>query len=276
MTFRAPNVVAGVFSWAAIIIVVAAVVAGVLWKEGFFKKSYAVPNLVGMTTKQASSAIASDGYTLNVTDAYSPKVAANDIISQTPAAGDQGEIGRRDRRAGLQGSRLAAMPAHLVGESCTAAASQLDGAAREIDLSGGGSDLLVFDHGEPNRSRPLSWRPESDRRPPRCDGDSRALEGATTVGDDYDDRARLHDDDLTHDNDVDHDHDDTAPGGSRAVPNVVGDNYAQTVAAMKKAVLYFTTEGPGAGTTTWTKVVSEDPIAGTKVAYKSTVILHVQ
>jgi beta-lactam-binding protein with PASTA domain len=64
--------------------------------------------------------------------------------------------------------------------------------------------------------------------------------------------------------------------GPRAVPNVVGDNYAQTNAAMKKAVLYFTTEGPGAGTTTWTKVVSEDPPAGTKVAYKSTVILHVQ
>jgi beta-lactam-binding protein with PASTA domain len=63
---------------------------------------------------------------------------------------------------------------------------------------------------------------------------------------------------------------------ARAVPNVVGDDYAQTVAAMKAAVLYFTTEGPGAGTTTWTKVVSEDPIAGTKVAYKSTVILHVQ
>jgi hypothetical protein len=45
---------------------------------------------------------------------------------------------------------------------------------------------------------------------------------------------------------------------------------------MKKAVLYFTTEGPGAGTTTWTKVVSETPVAGTKVAYKSTIILHVQ
>jgi beta-lactam-binding protein with PASTA domain len=60
------------------------------------------------------------------------------------------------------------------------------------------------------------------------------------------------------------------------VPNVVGDDYAQTVAAMKAAVLYFTTEGPGAGTTTWTKVVSEDPTAGTKVAYKSTIILHVQ
>ena len=46
------------------------------------------------------------------------------------------------------------------------------------------------------------------------------------------------------------------------MPNVVGDNYAQTVAAMKKAVLYFTTDGPGAGTTTWTKVVAETPDRG--------------
>jgi PASTA domain len=64
--------------------------------------------------------------------------------------------------------------------------------------------------------------------------------------------------------------------GPRAVPDVVGDDYAEANAAFKKAVLYFTTEGPGAGTTTWTKVVSESPPAGTKVAYKSTVVLHVQ
>ena len=53
--------------------------------------------------------------------------------------------------------------------------------------------------------------------------------------------------------------------GLRAVPDVVGLDYAQTYAAMKKAVLYFTTTGPGAGTTTWTKVVSESPAAGTMV-----------
>ena len=61
------------------------------------------------------------------------------------------------------------------------------------------------------------------------------------------------------------------------MPNVVGDDYAQTVAAMKAAVLYFTTEGPDArGRPLGPRSVSEDPIAGTKVAYKSTVILHVQ
>jgi beta-lactam-binding protein with PASTA domain len=60
------------------------------------------------------------------------------------------------------------------------------------------------------------------------------------------------------------------------VPDVVGDTYAETVAAFQKAVLYFSTKGTGAGTTTWTSVVSESPGAGTMVAYKSTVILTVR
>ncbi len=45
---------------------------------------------------------------------------------------------------------------------------------------------------------------------------------------------------------------------------------------MKKAVLYFTTTGPGAGTTTWTDVVSQSPAPGTVVSTKSTVTLNVK
>ena len=60
------------------------------------------------------------------------------------------------------------------------------------------------------------------------------------------------------------------------MPNVIGDDYAETVAAMQKAVLYFTTVGHGAGTTKWTKVISESPAAGTMVPYKSLVTLTVQ
>jgi beta-lactam-binding protein with PASTA domain len=63
--------------------------------------------------------------------------------------------------------------------------------------------------------------------------------------------------------------------GVRAVPNVVGMDQAQVIAAMKKAVLYFTTTGPGAGTTKWTTVISQSPAAGTLVPYKSSVLLHV-
>jgi len=57
----------------------------------------------------------------------------------------------------------------------------------------------------------------------------------------------------------------------------VGLNQTQTKAAMHAAGLYYTTTGPGAGTTpTWTKVVSESPVAGTMVKKLSLVTLHVQ
>jgi hypothetical protein len=46
---------------------------------------------------------------------------------------------------------------------------------------------------------------------------------------------------------------------------------------MTAADLYYHTTGPGAGTKpTWTKVVSETPVAGTMVKKLSSVTLHVQ
>ena len=62
-----------------------------------------------------------------------------------------------------------------------------------------------------------------------------------------------------------------------AVPDVVGMNEAQTLAAMTAADLYYSTTGPGASPTTptWTKVVSESPAAGTMVKKLSHVILTV-
>jgi beta-lactam-binding protein with PASTA domain len=51
---------------------------------------------------------------------------------------------------------------------------------------------------------------------------------------------------------------------------------AQVDAAMKSATLYYTTTGPGAGTTKWTTVLSQTPAAGTKVKAGSTVTLQVK
>jgi beta-lactam-binding protein with PASTA domain len=59
------------------------------------------------------------------------------------------------------------------------------------------------------------------------------------------------------------------------VPNVVGDDQAQVYAAMKKAVLYFTTTGDH-GSQKWTTVVSESPAAGTMVKAKTYVTLTVK
>jgi serine/threonine-protein kinase len=69
----------------------------------------------------------------------------------------------------------------------------------------------------------------------------------------------------------------TTPSATlHSVPNVVGMDFAQVNAAFKSAGLYFTTTGPGAGTTKWTAVVSENPGAGTKVKAGSTVTLTVR
>lgn len=67
----------------------------------------------------------------------------------------------------------------------------------------------------------------------------------------------------------------TPKSGTVAVPNVLGMDYAQTVAAMHAVHLYFTTTGVGAGTTTWTKVLAEKPGAGSDVAERSVVVLTV-
>jgi serine/threonine-protein kinase len=264
------------FLVAAIVIIVLAIVAGVLWKEGFFKKSYAVPNLVGMTTKQASSAIASDGYTLSITDSYSPKVAANDIITQTPIAGAKEKSGGVIDVQVSKGPALAAMPTHLVGESCTTAEAQLT--ALHVKSTCPAGDRIyssattvnrvarVLYHGALNpigvpRGATVILERSKGPKPSTTTTTTTTAPATTTTSPTTTTTTTT----------------TTPPSeAARAVPNVVGDDYAQTVAAMKAAVLYFTTEGPGAGTTTWTKVVSEDPIAGTKVAYKSTVILHVQ
>ncbi|HWD97282.1 MAG TPA: protein kinase [Acidimicrobiales bacterium] len=257
------------FLVAAIVIVVLAIVAGALWKEGFFKSTNTVPNLVGKTTAQASSAITSDGYTLQIADAYSPTVAVNDIISQSPVAGAKEKSGTVIEVQVSKGPAVATLPKHLVGESCTTAATQLT--AIHVKSTCPAGDRIYSNVTSANRiarvlykgtANPLAVPRGATVILERSKGPHVATTTTTTPP-----AATTTTTTTT-----------TAPAnqGPRAVPNVVGDDYAQATAAMHKAVLYFTTEGPGAGTTTWTKVVSEDPIAGTKVAYKSTIILHVQ
>jgi beta-lactam-binding protein with PASTA domain len=59
------------------------------------------------------------------------------------------------------------------------------------------------------------------------------------------------------------------------MPNLAGMSRAAANAALKAAGLFYSTKGPGAGTTKWTHVVSTVPAAGSTVPYMSTVILNV-
>lgn len=261
----------GGFLIAAVVIVVLAIAAGLVWKLGVFKSSYAVPNLVGQTTKQASSAIANDGFTLDVKDVHSATVPINEIVSQAPASGATAKSGSVIDVNVSQGPSIVTLPRSLVGETCNQAAAQLTAlhvsstcpANRRIAsnvipvnhvfrvLYKGRANPLVVPKGAAVILERSSGTPTSTTTAPVTT--TTAPTGTTTTT-------------------------TTTPAstGTVAVPNVVGDDYSQTVAAFKKAVLYFTTTGHDAGTTKWTKVISETPGAGTSVPYKSTVTLTVQ
>jgi serine/threonine protein kinase len=264
----------GGFLIAAVIIVVLAIAAGVVWKLGVFKSSYAVPNLVGQTTKQASTAIASDGFTLVVKDVNSATVPTNEIVSQTPVAGAKAKSGSLIDVNVSKGPSIVTLPRSLVGETCNQAAAQLtalhvsstcpanrriasnvipvnhvlrvlyDGRANPLVVPKGATVILERSSGTPASTTTTTAPASTTTTSPT---------GTTTTT-------------------------TTMPAstGTVAVPNVVGDDYSQTVAAFKKAVLYFTTTGHDAGTTKWTKVLSENPGAGTSVPYKSSVTLTVQ
>ncbi len=262
----------GGFLIAAVVIVVLAIAAGVVWKLGVFKSSYAVPNLVGQTTKQASTAIATDGFTLDVKDVNSATVPTDEIVSQTPIAGASAKSGSVIDVNVSEGPSVVTLPRSLIGETCNQAAAQLtalhvkstcpanrriasnvipvnhvfrvlyDGRANPLAVPKGAAVILERSSGTPATTTTTS--PVTTTTAPTGTTTTTTTMPATT--------------------------------GTVAVPNVVGDDYAQTVAAFKKAVLYFTTTGHDAGTTKWTKVLSENPGAGTSVPYKSSVTLTVQ
>jgi serine/threonine-protein kinase len=254
---------------AAVIIVALAIAAGIVWKAGVFKSSYTVPNLVGMSTKQASTAISSDGFTLDVVDVNSAKVPKNEIVSQTPLANAKAKSGAVIDVHVSKGPAIVTIPTSIVGETCAKAQAQLTAlhvvptcpAARRIF-----SNVIPVNH----IVRVLYQRTVNPPAVPR--GATVILQrskgtSATTTTTSPPVTTTTSPTTTT-----------TTPTatGPRAVPNVIGDDYAQANAAFKKAVLYFTTTGHDAGTTTWTKVLKETPAAGAMVPYKSSVTLTVQ
>lgn len=60
-----------------------------------------------------------------------------------------------------------------------------------------------------------------------------------------------------------------------AMPNVIGLGQSELHYAMYRAQLYYKTQGPGADSPRWVRVVGEIPAAGTPVPVLSTVILEV-
>ena len=67
----------------------------------------------------------------------------------------------------------------------------------------------------------------------------------------------------------------TTSNAYEPMPNFVGMGRASVFSEMYSAQLYYKTQGPGANSTSWTRVVGEIPAAGTMIHPFSTVILEV-
>jgi beta-lactam-binding protein with PASTA domain len=256
------------FLVAAILIIVVAIAGGAVWKFGLFTSKKTVPTLIGKTVTQASALLKSDGFTLTVNPPESSStVAANDIMTQSPAAGANAKSGAVITVRVSLGPNMVSMPHYLFGESCAIATTRLHrldvtascpsaNAIASTNIATGRVARIIYQH----TSNPVAVPKgstvilELSTGPGPSSGttttSSTLAAGATTTT--------------------------TLPGeGPRAVPNVVGMDQAEVYAAFRTAQLYFTTTGPGAGTTQWTTVISENPGAGTSVAWHSEVTLSV-
>ncbi len=246
---------------AAVLLVVVAVGAGAAWKAGLFTRSYSVPNLVGASLAAAAAQTAPLHFSVAVTGrTHSDSVASGHVVSQSPRPGTSEKSGSTISVVISQGAALVSLPRNVVGRGCAGATRELSSlhvrascpasAALYSSSVAAGDVVAVIYHGTRN---PLAVPAGSVvvlavSKGPNPASTTTASAPTTT----------------------------TTTAGRRAVPNVVGDDYAQTYAAFKRAGLYFATSGHLAGTTTWTRVVSETPAAGTLVPYRSTVSLVVR
>jgi serine/threonine-protein kinase len=229
-----------------------------------------VPTLTGKTVAQATSILEGDGFTLKENPpGQSSTVPANEIMSQNPVAGSKVKAGTAITVKLSEGPQMVTMPAYLFGETCSIATTRLQrlgvtascpsakAIASERIASGEVARVLYGTTNNPvavPKGATVILELSTGPGPSSGTTTTTTPTGATTTSTTT----------------------TTLAGqGVRAVPNVVGMNQAEVIAAMKKAVLYFTTTGPGAGTPQWTTVISESPGAGTLVPYKSTVVLHV-
>ena len=247
----------------AMLLVVVAVGAGAAWKAGLFARSYAVPDLVGASLSAAAAQTAPLHFSVDVTGrTHSTRVSSGHVVSQSPAPGTTMKSGSTISVVLSQGAALVSVPRNVVGRGCAGATKELTSLHLRVSCPASaalyssslpaGDVVAVIYHGTRN---PLAVPAGASvvlalsRGPNPASTTTSTIAPTTTT---------------------------TSAARRRAVPNVVGDDYAQTYAAFKKAGLYFSTSGHLAGTTTWTRVISETPAAGTLVPFKSTVSLVVR
>jgi serine/threonine protein kinase len=265
------------FLVAALVLLVVAIGGGIAWKVGLFSSSNSVPNFVGVNLNEyqnpsfTSSApinslrttVKADGFVVAIKHAFS-STHTGTIISQSPVFNTEATSGQVITVTVSDGVQTVRLPAHLIGETCRQAEPQLthlhlvvrcpagqmvssattalgriarvvNTAGRSITSAVVHSTVVLERSTGPATSTTTTTVPTSVT--------------TTTV----------------------------ATQTLVAVPDVVGKDETQVHAAMAAADLYYSTTGPGASATapTWTKVVSESPVAGTMVKKLSSVKLTV-
>jgi eukaryotic-like serine/threonine-protein kinase len=264
------------FLVAAVILVLGALGGAAAWKLGLFSTQHTVPSLTNVDYRQAGQLLKNDGFTLSVVShQHSSSVARNEIISQSPAAGSSAKAGLVITVTVSDGPVMVTLPTNLIGEDCTTATGQLaalhvtalcpsSAAVASASVPAGHIVRVTYNAS----ANPVSVPIRSTVTLVLSTGPSTTTTtaGATTTTTTGSTTTTTTPTTTT----------TSVSQGPRAVPNVVGMNQAQVYAAFKKAQLFYSTRGPNAGTTKWTKVISEVPAAGTMVKWKSTIILNVQ
>ncbi len=252
---------------AAVLLVVAALAAGAVWKFGLLTSHHSVPSLTNLTVAQAGQVLRTDndGFTLSVTShERSSSVAANHIISQSPVAGTSEKSGQVIDVVVSDGAQLVTMPTTIIGEDCATATAQL----LRVKVSASCPSTLAIPSSTVAAGHVIRVRYGKYVNPvhvpvgatvklilSRGSGTSTTTTTTTVT--------------ATTTTTV-------ATGVSEPMPHVVGDTYAQAYAAMKAAKLYFSTQGPNSGGDKWTTVTGSSPTAGTPVKQFSNVILYVK
>jgi serine/threonine-protein kinase len=271
-----------VFLVAAVILLVLAIGGGIAWKIGLFSQENSVPNFVGVNLSEYQNAsftsnagivslrstVKSDGFLVTIKYAFSASAKSGTIISQSPAYNTEAKSGQLITVTVSDGVHTVRLPAHLIGETCnearpkllrlhfvvtcpanrmiTSSTTPVDRIARVVNSAGHAITAAAV------HSTVILERSTGPVASTTTTTTTVATSGTTTT------TTTIASQNLV------------------AVPNVVGMNEAQTKAAMTAAVLYYNSTGPGSGNTpTWTKVLSESPVAGTMVKKLSSVTLTV-
>jgi serine/threonine-protein kinase len=267
-----------VFLVAALVLLVVAIGGGIAWKVGLFNQDNSVPNFVGVNlgeyqntgfTSNAGivslrATVKTDGFVVAIKHAYSASAKSGTILSQTPTFNTEASSGQVITVTVSDGIQTVGIPAHLIGETCNEATPKLE--------------HLHLDVRCPANQMVASATTQVDRIARIVNSAGKAITAAPVHSTVILERSTGPVASTTTTT--------SAPAATTtttiasqvlvAVPNVVGMNEAQTAAAMTTADLYYHTTGPGAGTKpTWTKVVSEIPVAGTMVKKLSSVNLTV-